>query len=141
MGSGAGVHGRRSRRFAWISRIGLPATAAGCALTIGFLPAAPYAQTVSPVAYAPETPTKEPLATVTPPAAAGPATCSDLPDFLITDCQLKWYGVRVLGAVDMGGGYQTHGAPFDQNFTAGASYFIGKANRSALWSLAPNGLS
>src|SRR5271166_990837 len=98
MESGAGGHRRGSRVFAWTSRIGLPAMAAGCALTIGFPPAASYAQAVSPVAYAPETPTKEPLATMTPPAPAGPAPCGDLPDFLLTDCQLKWYGIRVLGA-------------------------------------------
>ena len=73
--------------------------------------------------------------------APAPASCVDLPDFLFTDCLLSWYGVSIFGAIDIGGGYQTQGAPLDRHFTTGASYFVGKMNRSALWSLAPNGLS
>jgi predicted porin len=51
-----------------------------------------------------------------------------------------WYGVRFYGTIDVGGGYQTHGAPWDKDFVTGASYFVQKMNRSAMWSLAPNGL-
>jgi len=40
----------------------------------------------------------------------------------------------------MGGGYQTHGAPYDRNVSKESS-FIGKMNRSAIWTLSPNGLS
>jgi predicted porin len=74
-------------------------------------------------------------------APAAPASCSSPQDFFLTACQLAWYGVRFYGTVDIGYGYQTHGAPFDGNFVTGASYFIQKMNRTAMWGLAPNGLS
>jgi predicted porin len=73
-------------------------------------------------------------------AAPGPATCTNVADFFLTACQLSWYGVRFYGTIDVGGGYQTHGAPFDKYFVTGASYFIQKMNRTAMWTLAPNGL-
>ena len=40
----------------------------------------------------------------------------------------------------MGGAWQSHGGPFDPRSAPGASYRIRKANRSLLWSLAPNAL-
>jgi predicted porin len=70
-----------------------------------------------------------------------PATCTGVSQFFLTDCVLSWYGISVYGAVDTGGGYQTHGAPFDGNFSQGASYGIQKMNRQAMWGLAPGGLS
>jgi predicted porin len=85
--------------------------------------------------------TKAPLVTKAPPQPAGPMTCTSVQDFFLTGCQLSWYGIRIFGTVDVGGGYQTKGAPFDPNFITGASYFIQKMNRSAMWGLAPNGLS
>ncbi len=69
-----------------------------------------------------------------------PASCSDLTGFFLTDCQLKYYGIRFFGNIDVGYGYQTHGAPFDPNFTTGASYFLQKMNRNAMWGIAPSGL-
>ena len=81
--------------------------------------------------------TKAPL-TKAPP---GPTTCTDIPTFLLTDCQLAWYGVRFYGTIDVGYGYQTNGAPWDRNFPAGNAYFISKNGRKALWELSPNGLS
>ncbi|MGP0060733.1 MAG: porin [Beijerinckiaceae bacterium] len=54
---------------------------------------------------------------------------------------MAWYGIRVYGAVDMGGAYQTHGAPFDPNFVTGASYFLQKMNRQSMFGVAPSGLS
>jgi hypothetical protein len=82
--------------------------------------------------------TKAPLATQAPPP---PTTCTGFPDFVLTACQLSWYGVRFYGTIDVGFGYQTHGAPFDPNFVTGASYFLQKMNRTPMWGLAPNGLS
>jgi hypothetical protein len=70
-----------------------------------------------------------------------PATCTSIQDFFLTACQLSWYGVRFYGTIDVGFGYQTHGAPWNPNFTPGASYYRQKMNRSAMWTLAPNGLS
>jgi predicted porin len=83
-----------------------------------------------------------PLITNGPPLATPqPITCTGLEGFVLTDCQLAWYGVRLYGTVDIGATYQTHGAPFDPNFVTGASYFIQKMNRSSMFGVAPNALS
>jgi hypothetical protein len=60
--------------------------------------------------------TKAPVATALQP----PATCTDIQDLFLTACQLSWYGVRFYGTIDVGFGYETHGAPFDPNFVTGA---------------------
>jgi predicted porin len=70
-----------------------------------------------------------------------PVTCTGVPQFFLTDCLLSWYGISIYGAIDTGGGYQTHGAPFNGYFPQGASYSIQKMNREAMWGLAPGGLS
>lgn len=67
--------------------------------------------------------------------------CSDIASFFSSNCQASWDGVRIYGIVDMGFGYQTHGAPWDPNFTQGASYLIQKMNRAPTWGPAPSGLS
>ena len=83
------------------------------------------------------------LVTKAPPLVtpAIPATCTGVSQFFLTDCVLSWYGISVYGAVDVGGGYQTHGAPFNGYYPQGASYSIQKMNRQAMWGLAPGGLS
>jgi predicted porin len=81
------------------------------------------------------------LVTKAPVMPPPPQSCTTIQDFFLTACQLSWYGVRFYGTVDVGFGYQTHGAPFDGNFVTGASYFLQKMNRSAMWGLAPSGLS
>ena len=86
-------------------------------------------------------PTKAPLLTKAPPPLSAPAACTGIQDFFLTACQLSWYGVRFYGTIDVGYGYQTHGAPWDPFFTPGASYFLQKMNRSPIWTLSPNGLS
>jgi predicted porin len=86
-------------------------------------------------------PTKAPVLTKAPPAPPPPATCTSPQDFFLTACQLTWAGVRFYGTIDVGGGYQTHGAPFDGNFVTGASYFLQKMNRTAMWGAAPNAMS
>jgi hypothetical protein len=74
-------------------------------------------------------------------AASAPKPCSSLWDFIATNCQLTWQGITVYGTIDAGGGWQSHGAPFDPQSAPGASYRIRKRNRSPLWGLAPNALS
>ncbi|HMJ40833.1 MAG TPA: hypothetical protein VK522_00925, partial [Pseudolabrys sp.] len=54
-------------------------------------------------------PTKAPPAT----AASAPTLCTDPWDFVATNCQLTSHGITVYGTVDMGVGWQSHGAPFD----------------------------
>ena len=84
-------------------------------------------------------PTKAPPAPADSAAVARP--CTDPSDFFTTNCQLTWQGITVYGIIDMGVGWQSHGAPFDPRSAVGASYLIQKQNRSSLWSLAPNALS
>jgi len=74
-----------------------------------------------------------------------PAACGSIYDFFLTACPLSWYGVSLYGTIDMGGNYQTHGAPFDPNHPVGASYLLGNSatnavGRNAGWYLGPNGL-
>jgi predicted porin len=73
--------------------------------------------------------------------ASASKPCANLWDFIATNCQLTWQGITVYGTLDMGGGWQSTGAPFDPRSAAGASYRIRKMNRSPLWGLAPNALS
>ena len=82
--------------------------------------------------------TKAPVVPAPPP---GPVACNSLAGFFLSDCQVLWYGIRFYGTVDIGGGYQTHGSPFDKNFPTGASYFLNKPSRQSEWTLAPNGMS
>src|SRR6202050_97220 len=85
----------------------------------------------------------EPILTKAPAVSAPAAStnCQGVPDFFLGTCQLAWYGVRFYGVIDVGGGYQTNGAPFNPQFPQGSSYVVQKMNRSAMWTLAPNALS
>ena len=85
----------------------------------------------------------EPIVTKAPAAALSTTSgaCTSVWGFFVTDCPLSWYGVRLYGTIDAGGGYQTHGAPLDPNFAQGSSYLVQKMNRQAMWTLAPGALS
>jgi predicted porin len=72
---------------------------------------------------------------------AAPKLCTDAWDFISTNCQLTWKGITVYGAIDMGGAWESHGAPIDHRSPPGAGYIIQKMNRSDRWSFAPNALS
>src|SRR5260370_7740812 len=71
-------------------------------------------------------------------ATFNPKPCTGLWDFIATNCELTWQGITIYGTIDVGGGWQSHGAPFDPQSAAGASYRIQRMNRSPLWSLAPH---
>jgi predicted porin len=82
-------------------------------------------------------PTKAP-----PPAEeSSPEQCINAWDFIATNCQLTSHGITIYGTVDVGGGWQSHGAPLDPRSAVSASYLIQKMNRSPMWTLAPNALS
>ena len=81
-------------------------------------------------------PTKAPVLN-----APADATCTSITDFFTTACQLAWYGVRFYGAIDVGGGYETNGAPFAKFSGAGVNYFPGKSNLGGKWLASPNALS
>ena len=85
----------------------------------------------------------EPIVTKTAAATLSTTSsaCTGVWGFFVTDCPLSWYGVRVYGTIDTGGGYQTHGAPLDPNFAQGSSYLVQKMNRQPMWTLAPGALS
>jgi predicted porin len=72
---------------------------------------------------------------------AAPATCTDISNFFLTDCQLSAYGVRLYGTIDMGYGYQTHTAPFNGNYASGIQYLLSKNGRSPMWARSPDALS
>jgi predicted porin len=74
-------------------------------------------------------------------STAVPAPCTDPEDFITTNCQLSWHGITIFGTVDMGFGWQSHGAPFDPKSAVSSSYLIQKQNRAPIWTRAANGLS
>jgi hypothetical protein len=80
---------------------------------------------------------KAPALTATP----GPSSCTSIQDFFLTACQLAWHGVRFYGTIDVGYGYQTHGAPFDKTYGPAVDDLLGKMNRGGMGLLSPNGLS
>ena len=81
------------------------------------------------------------MATRATAAASAPAPCTNFWDFTTTSCPLTWQGITIYGTIDAGVGWQSHGAPFDPRSVPGASYYIQKQNRSAIWSVAPNAMS
>jgi predicted porin len=133
----AGAHGGRNRRIVrqqgnpfTIGQFGRFALLLGATLAVG--------AASSTAAFADEPVlTKAPVASSPPPSGA----CDSLPSFFLSDCILGWYGVRVYGTIDMGYGYETHGAPFNPQFPQGDSYGIQKMNRSPMWLPSPGALS
>jgi predicted porin len=82
-----------------------------------------------------------PTPAISPLAFAAPTDpCKSAWDWATTQCQLTWYGVRAYGTLDMGGGYQTHGVPFNGTAVYGSTYLIQKNSNRALWTAAPNAM-
>jgi predicted porin len=81
------------------------------------------------------------MPTKAPVLNAGGTTCTSILDFFTTACQVAAYGVRFYGTIDIGGGYQTNGAPFDKLYGPGLDYFPSKANKGGKWLLSPNALT
>jgi len=69
------------------------------------------------------------------------ASCTNVQDFFTTACPLTYYGVTFYGTVDVGGGYQTEGAPLNRNIISGVEELIQKNSHQAQYTLIPNGLS
>jgi predicted porin len=91
-------------------------------------------------ALAADLPTQQP----TPPSAPLATSCfASLYDFLISgpeDCPLTWYGITLYGTIDVGAGYESHGAPFNGNYPNGVETLISKNSNRALYTIVPNGL-
>jgi predicted porin len=75
------------------------------------------------------------------PVLKADATCTSIFDFFTTACQVAAYGVRFYGTIDVGGGYQTNGAPYDKLYGPGVTYFPSKANNGGKWLLSQSALS
>ncbi len=78
-----------------------------------------------------------------PPLTPAPlVSCTSAVQFFVTDCPLTYYGITVYGTIDVGGGWESHGAPFNGNFPTGVPELLNKQNRhTAMWLATPNGLS
>ena len=78
------------------------------------------------------------------PAPAPPptlASCASPTEFITTDCPLTYYGITLYGTIDMGGGWQSHGTPFNRSIISGVEELIQKNSNHAQWLPAPGGLS
>src|ERR1700677_661758 len=69
------------------------------------------------------------------------ASFSSWLDSSAADCPLSAYGITFYGTIDVGGGYESHGAPFNGDAKTGVSELISKANNGSRWQEAPNGLT
>src|ERR1700754_2936744 len=82
-----------------------------------------------------------PSYTKAPPLAAATPSCANAEQFVVTDCALSYYGVTVYGSIDIGGGYETHGTPFNHNITTGVEELVQKNSNRPQWLLTPNGMT
>ena len=83
-----------------------------------------------------------PVYTKAEPPPLAPASCYSAVQFIVTDCPLTYYGITVYGTVDMGGGYETHGVPFNSNIITGVTELVQKTSRpGSMWLQTPGGLS
>ena len=85
-----------------------------------------------------------PPAVAEPPASEAKTPCfASVADFLSAspkDCPLSWNGVTLYGVIDVGAGYETHGAPFNGNYPNGVATLIAKNSNGPRYTLVPNGL-
>ncbi|MDR3484944.1 MAG: porin [Bradyrhizobium sp.] len=84
-----------------------------------------------------------PVYTKAPPLTPAPplVSCTSAVQFIVTDCPLTYYGITVYGTVDVGGGYESHGTPFNKNIITGVEELIQKNSNHPGWLMTPNGLS
>lgn len=57
------------------------------------------------------------------------------------DQSLTWNGITLYGTVDLAVTYQSHGAPYSQDFYPGLQYMIGKSSDKSVSAVTNNGLS
>jgi predicted porin len=62
-------------------------------------------------------------------------------DASAAECPLSAHGLTLYGAIDVGGGYETHGAPLNGDAKTGVSELITKVNNQPLWQGVPSGLT
>ena len=76
-----------------------------------------------------------------PPPPAKSTSCTSFQDFLTTDCPLTYAGITLYGTVDVGGGWQKFGAPWNPTVNFADDYLISKPGHPNIWVPAPNALS
>lgn len=76
-----------------------------------------------------------------PPQATGPASCIGAVEFFTTDCLLSYWGVTFYGVVDLGVGWESHGARLNNGLISGVEELIGKNAQHSMWLATPGGLS
>ena len=82
--------------------------------------------------------TKEPVPAPAPPLVS----CTGAVQFFVTDCPLTYYGITVYGAIDTGGGWESHAAPYNKDFFIGVTELVQKQSRpGSAWLPTPNGLT
>ena len=74
-----------------------------------------------------------PAYTKAPPPPLAPASCTSAEQFIVTDCPLSYYGITVYGTIDVGGGYESHGAPFNSSIITGVEELVQKNSNRAQW--------
>jgi len=83
-----------------------------------------------------------PVYTKAAPLAPVSTSCMSAVQFFVTDCPLTYYGITFYGTVDVGGGWESHGTPFNQDLHTGVTELVQKPSRpTAMWLATPNGLS
>jgi predicted porin len=85
-----------------------------------------------------------PVYTKAPPPLSPPplVSCTSAAQFIVTDCPLTYYGITVYGTVDVGGGWESHGTPFNKDIITGVTELVQKQSRpTSMWLQTPNGLS
>jgi len=90
------------------------------------------------VAQAADLPTKK-GAPVAPPNCY--ATFWTWLDSSAADCPLSYWGITFYGQVDVGGGYETNAARFNNAYPQGVQQLVSKQSHGGTWQGVPNGLS
>ena len=76
-----------------------------------------------------------------PAPVAPPTLCDSVQAFFLTDCPLSYQGITVYGTVDVGGGWQSHGTPFNDSIISGVEELVQKNSNHAGFYPVPGGLS
>jgi predicted porin len=77
------------------------------------------------------------------PASASATSCASFTGYFQAspqECPLTWNGIVLYGTIDVGGGYQTHGVPFNGAYPNGVEELISKNSNGPRYTQLPNGL-
>jgi predicted porin len=69
-----------------------------------------------------------------------PPVYKNAPRPVADDGSLTWHGITLYGSIDMGVGYQSHGAPLSNEAGFGLAYLISKNSNRPYFGVAPNAL-